>query len=190
MRSYKIFTLTSYCRNYGVFDKMLICLKCIWLHQTILVCGCIYVPMNCLITGCANGLPHVGCKHLHEPQLAYCQLDSEALILVKYEWHYESRRLTKSGAKMAFKIQYHGPLTGYVKLRVAHAPGMPGTFSQPPRISGSDMHQGTCVTHLPWCVPGSLTSGFFWSRWRGPLCWQTGTELPVIRDTLTVMWHY
>ena len=26
----------------------------------------------------------------------------------------------------------HGPLTRYVKLRVAHAPGMPGTFSSPP----------------------------------------------------------
>ena len=27
---------------------------------------------------------------------------------------------------------YHGPLTRNVKLRVAHAPGMPGTFSPPP----------------------------------------------------------
>ena len=23
------------------------------------------------------------------------------------------------------------------------------------------------VTHVPWCMPGSLTSGFLWSRWRG-----------------------
>ena len=29
------------------------------------------------------------------------------------------------------------------------------------------MHQGTCVTHVLWCMPGSLTSGFLWSRWRG-----------------------
>ena len=29
------------------------------------------------------------------------------------------------------------------------------------------MHHGTCVTHVPWCMPGPLTSGFFWSRWRG-----------------------
>ena len=28
--------------------------------------------------------------------------------------------------------QYNGPLTRYEKLRVAHAPGMPGTFSPPP----------------------------------------------------------
>ena len=31
----------------------------------------------------------------------------------------------------------HGPLARYVKLRAAYAPGMPGTFSPPPRDSGS-----------------------------------------------------
>ena len=43
----------------------------------------------------------------------------------------------------------HGPLARYVKLRVAHAPGMPGTFSPPPRVSDPDMHHGTCVMHVP-----------------------------------------
>ena len=52
-------------------------------------------------------------------------------------------------------------------LRFAHAPGMPGAFSPPPRISDPDMHHGTCVTHVPWCMSGSLTSGFLWSRCRG-----------------------
>ena len=61
----------------------------------------------------------------------------------------------------------HGPLARYVKLRIAHAPGMPGTFSPPPRVSDPDMHHGTCVTHVSWCMPGSLTSGFLWSWWRG-----------------------
>ena len=45
---------------------------------------------------------------------------------------------------------------------VVHAPGMPGTFSPPPRVSYPDMHHGTCVVHVPWCIPGSLTSGFLW----------------------------
>ena len=36
-----------------------------------------------------------------------------------------------------------------------------------PLVSDPDMHHGTCVTHVPWCMPGSLTSGFLWSRWRG-----------------------
>ena len=44
---------------------------------------------------------------------------------------------------------------------------MPGTFSPPPLASDPDMHHGTCVTHVPWCMLGSLTSGFLWSRWRG-----------------------
>ena len=52
-------------------------------------------------------------------------------------------------------------------ILVAHAPGMPGTFSPPPQVSDPDMHHVTCVTHMPWCMPGSLTSGFLWSPWRG-----------------------
>ena len=61
----------------------------------------------------------------------------------------------------------HGPIASYVKLQVAHASGMPGTFTPPLRVSDPDMHHGTCVTHVPWCMPGSLTSGFLWSWWRG-----------------------
>ena len=60
----------------------------------------------------------------------------------------------------------HGPLTRYVKLRVAYVPGMPGTFSSSTRVSDPDMHHGTCVTHVPWCMSGSQMNSFFWSRWR------------------------
>ena len=61
----------------------------------------------------------------------------------------------------------NGLLTRYASLRVAHAPGVPGTFSPPPRVSDSDMHHGTCVTHVPWCMPGLLISGFLGSLLRG-----------------------
>ena len=44
--------------------------------------------------------------------------------------------------------------------------GNAGNVSPPPWVSDPDMHHGTCVTHVPWCIPGSLTSGFLWSRWR------------------------
>ena len=40
-------------------------------------------------------------------------------------------------------------------------------FSPPPLVSDPDMHHGTCVTHVPWCMSGLLTIGFLWSRWRG-----------------------
>ena len=48
----------------------------------------------------------------------------------------------------------------YKLNRKKFAPGMPGTFSLPPRISDPDMHHGDCVTHVLWCMPGLLTSGF------------------------------
>ena len=61
----------------------------------------------------------------------------------------------------------HGSLTRYVKLRIAHVPGMPGTFSPPPRVSDPDIHHGTCVTHVPWWMLGSITSGFLLNRFWG-----------------------
>ena len=61
----------------------------------------------------------------------------------------------------------NGLLTRYAKLRVAHAPGMPGTFSPPSLVIDPDMHHDTCLTHVPWCMSGSITSGFLWNRWRG-----------------------
>ena len=71
------------------------------------------------------------------------------------------------GCVLPYLIVVHGPLDRYVKLRFAHAPGMPGTFSPPPRVSDPDMHHGTCVTHVPCCMSGSLTIGFLWIQWRG-----------------------
>ena len=44
---------------------------------------------------------------------------------------------------------------------------MPGTLSPPPWVSDPDMHHGMCWTHVPWCLPGSLTGGFLWNRRRG-----------------------
>ena len=40
-----------------------------------------------------------------------------------------------------------------------------GNVSSPPRVSYPSIHPGTCVTHVPWCMPGSLTNGFLSSRW-------------------------
>ena len=65
------------------------------------------------------------------------------------------------------RIPIHGPLTRYAKLRVANAPGMPGMFprhrlQRKPLVSDPGMHHDTCVTHVPWCMSGSLTR-----RWQG-----------------------
>ena len=56
----------------------------------------------------------------------------------------------------------HWPLTRYLKLRVGHAPGMAGNrLQRKPLVSHPGMHHGTCATHVPWCMSGSLTRG----RW-------------------------
>ena len=56
------------------------------------------------------------------------------------------------------------PLTKYVKLQVAHAPGMPGTFSAPPTskgilVSDSSVQHGACSNLVPWCISGLQTRG-------------------------------
>ena len=61
-------------------------------------------------------------------------------------------------------ILFYGPLTRYVKTRVAHAPGMSGAFFPPSTSKETaswwlDMHHSTCVTHAPWCMSGSLNCG-------------------------------
>ena len=81
--------------------------------------------------------------------------------------------------------KYHGkitvcnePLTKYVKLLVSHAPGMPGTFSPPPRVYNTDMHTTRTVSFEVGggeTVPGILLACAThnctyllrgpWSRW-------------------------
>ena len=62
---------------------------------------------------------------------------------------------------------FHRPFTRYAKWRVLHAPGMLWTFSPSPRVSNPDLHHDTGVTHVPWSMTGSLTSGFLWFWYRG-----------------------
>ena len=54
-----------------------------------------------------------------------------------------------------YYLSLHGHFARYVKLRVVHAPRMPGTFS-----------------HVPWCMPGSLTSGSLRSQRREKRSWR------------------
>ena len=58
----------------------------------------------------------------------------------------------------------HGPLTRYANLRVAHAPGMPGTFSLPPTSMGTSSyrsrHASRHARHARALMhAGSLTCG-------------------------------
>ena len=71
----------------------------------------------------------------------------------KYSYYYP-------GALYWSQVWYSGsrrfqPLTRYVKLWVAHAPG---TFS-PPQTSKETLVSHPGMHHAPWCMSGSLTRG-------------------------------
>ena len=98
------------------------------------------------------------------------------VIVLQKEGNYRAKRTPCTKGAFCFICQHlisylakcgNGPLASYVKSRVAHAQGMLVMFSPSPRVSDPDMHLGTCVTQVPWCMPRSLFSGFPWSRWWG-----------------------
>ena len=105
---------------------------------------------------------------IHHVGYECCSLISSMSVIIESYWwiHIVFVSLLPSSPCWLLPF-FYGPLVRYVKLQVAHAPGMPGTFSPPPRVRDPDMHHGTCDMHVPWCMPGSLTSDFLWSRWRG-----------------------
>ena len=117
---------------------------------------------------------HINIREVPCPQLHYCI--SQRLGAHKWGWKKHShmcciRKYTttphhQSGAVIKFSLSQRPSWASCQirKLAGAHAPGMPGTYSSLPRVSDPDLHHGTCVTHVPWCMPGSLTSGFLWSR--------------------------
>ena len=79
-------------------------------------------------------------------------------IMAKYRGLLITKKITNSPLWASYQIH---------KIVGAHALGMPGTFSPSPQVSDPGMHHGTCVTHVPWCMPGSLTNAFLWNRRRG-----------------------
>ena len=107
-----------------------------------------------------SSLPRHHCHHHTRNQFRY-------LNCHMHHYHHEPCCHQHHYCHHDMIIHQHGPLARYARLRVAHAPGMPGTFSPSSQVSDPDMHHGTCVTHVPWCMPGSLTSGFLWNRRRG-----------------------
>ena len=71
-------------------------------------------------------------------------------------------------------------------------------FFPPPWVNDPDMHHGTYVMHVPWCMPGSLTHGFLWNRWREnvpgiPGAWPTcdftlSGKRPIVVIQFTAAW--
>ena len=51
------------------------------------------------------------------------------------------------------------------KIAGCTCPGNARNVFPPSQVSDPNVHHVACVTHVPWCMPGSF-SGFLWSRWR------------------------
>ena len=97
--------------------------------------------------------------HVHTYQYGHLALPQTCYVFPKLQCRPKNILSTIS-------TPLHEPLTRNVKLRGAHALGMPGIFSFPrdrlqrkPLVSDPDMHHGSCVTNMPWWMTGSLTHG-------------------------------
>ena len=87
-------------------------------------------------------------------------------------------------------------------MRVVLALGMPGTFSnhwihRKALVSDPGMHLGTCVTHVPWCMSGSLVRGSgenvlgnpkFYTSGKRPVPWLPMTYRFSSTNTKTIFW--
>ena len=127
------------------------------IEESVLFCRWSWLEPNIALSGSS-----------HLIRSLYIYLNLNCLYLFPRE--FINGVVPRSGLR--WNYYYHNTLSNasavrYAKLGVVHAPGIPGTFSPPLLVSDPDMHHGTCFTHVPWCMSGSLTSGFLWSRWWG-----------------------
>ena len=87
----------------------------------------------------------------------YCLYRSILLLsCMVVHWHWRNLRnnplITPASMRVAMENRgNNGPLTRYVKLQVAHAPGMPGTFSPAADFKGNrKLAIPTCITARAW----------------------------------------
>ena len=71
--------------------------------------------------------------------------DNKMLNIVNFKWQWTSYQIRKiAGCACAENARNVSPRR---------------LFQRKPLVSDSGMHHGTCVTHVPWCMSGSLTCG-------------------------------
>ena len=127
----------------------------------------IYACYTLTIWECGDSIISIGilifvttqCKILIK--IFHCALPN-LVLNSKWKLHPEVKRTHRCDdavVTIMLKIMNNRPLTRYVKLRVAQ---VPGTFFPPARVSDPDMHRGTCLMHVPRCMPGLLTSKWWW----------------------------
>ena len=77
-----------------------------------------------------------------------------------------ARRRNETSYLRWYPPSCHGPLTRYAtEIAGCACAGNAGNvfptrrLQRKPLVSDPGMHHGTCVTHVPWCMSGSLTCG-------------------------------
>ena len=87
-----------------------------------------------------------------------------------YEWWCPTNKSITILPIVCHKLSNFAIWASYQQHKLAGCPsgtGNAGNVFPPSRVSDPDLHHATCVTHGPWCMSGSLTSGFLWSQWQG-----------------------
>ena len=115
--------------------------------------------------------PHV--INSHESNNSFLSIEFTCLFdYMKYRSTWKSYlMLMKWHPNIVAFQRVYGPLARYIKLRVAHGPGMLRTFYPSPWVSDPGIQHSTFVTHVLCCMPWSLISGFLSGRWREKRSW-------------------
>ena len=118
-----------------------------------------YFSLFLVWTVCRGNSPVVGDLRLHDTHVmcsAHFNIDQ-----------YDSELVTENSNAFSwmksfeFWDHFYGVRPGSIKHRFRYsAPWLnQWTSCQKPQVSDPGVHQGTCVTHVPWCMSGSLTRG-------------------------------
>ena len=83
-----------------------------------------------------------------------------------HSW-FESSFVEIKGRSSCINNIHHGPLTRYVKFWVAHAPGMPGTFSTPPTSKETASLRSRHASRHVRDARAVMHVGIANTRWRG-----------------------
>ena len=84
-----------------------------------------------------------------------------------------TKRISGVMDNLGDRWRYNGPLNRYVKLRVSHAPGMPGTFSLPPTSKEIASYRSRHASRHVRDARAVMHVGIDNPRWRGKRSWHS-----------------
>ena len=118
----------SNCRPFSLYSSSCShhCQKYVLFYVGLYVWSVVFIVLLPYRDGCGKALSNMTAAkrlHCHVGLWAWFDIQADCISLAPF------KNIMASWHENAFR---HGPLTRYVTLRVAHAPGMPGKFSPTP----------------------------------------------------------